>query len=87
MMVIETAFSTREQELARRSLHLSPSALAEELACLAKGRDFPIYITHTKPAEAELIMAEILDFERSSAAATGKALDIRWLLAGQEFEL
>ena len=87
MMVIETAFSNREQELARRSLHLSPMALAEELACLAKGRDFPIYITHTTPADAELIMAEILDFERSSAAATGKALDIRWLLAGQEFEL
>jgi hypothetical protein len=32
-------------------------------------------------------MAEILDFERSSASASGKAHDIRWLLAGQEFEL
>jgi hypothetical protein len=87
MLVIETAFSNREQDLARRSLHLSPIALAEELGCIAEGRDYPIYITHTKPAEAELIMAEILDFERSSASASGKAHDIRWLLAGQEFDL
>ena len=35
MLVIETAFSNRESDLARRSLHLSPQALASELDCIA----------------------------------------------------
>jgi hypothetical protein len=59
MLVIETAFSNREQDLAKRSLHLSPHALADELDCIDKASEFPIFITHTKPAETELIMAEI----------------------------
>lgn len=87
MLVIETAFSNREQELARRSLHLSPMALADELGNLAPERKLPIYITHTKPSETVLIMAEIEQFDRD-ASATGQAgHDIRWLEAGQEFEI
>ena len=82
MLVIETAFSNREQELARRSLHLSPVALAEELAAIQVGQRFPIYITHTKPSETELIMAEIGDFEPTVDVP---AHDIRWLEAGQRF--
>jgi ribonuclease BN (tRNA processing enzyme) len=82
-LVIETAFSNREQDLARRSLHLSPEALAQELDCIAPGKRFPIYITHTKPAETELILSEIRRFDRTSAATH----DIRWMRAGQEFEL
>jgi ribonuclease BN (tRNA processing enzyme) len=82
-LVIETAFSNREQELARRSLHLSPEALAQELDCIAPGKRFPIYITHTKPAETELILSEIRRFDRTHASTH----DIRWMLAGQEFEL
>lgn len=84
-LVIETAFSNREQDLARRSLHLSPQALAEELDCIQKGRRFPIYITHTKPAETELIMTEIQRFDQSQPEDA--AHDIRWLRAGQEFVL
>jgi ribonuclease BN (tRNA processing enzyme) len=56
-LIIETALSDRERDLAVASKHLCPSLLAEELAKL---RGFPeIYITHLKPREAELIMAEI----------------------------
>jgi ribonuclease BN (tRNA processing enzyme) len=82
MLVIETAFSNREQDLARRSLHLSPVALAEELASIQAGKQFPIYITHTKPSETALIMAEIGEFEPTHAAPWK---DIRWLEAGQRF--
>lgn len=87
MLVIETAFSNREQDLARRSLHLSPVALAEELGHLPPERKLPIYITHTKPSETVLIMAEIEQFDRNASAAGQPAHDIRWLEAGQEFDL
>jgi ribonuclease BN (tRNA processing enzyme) len=86
-LVIETAFSNREKDLARRSLHLSPIALAEELDCIEQGRSFPIYITHTKPAETELIMAEIQRFDQTQPFGPGVSHDIRWLRAGEEFDL
>ncbi len=87
MLVIETAFSSRESQLAATSLHLSPDVLASELDCIAQGRQYPIYITHTKPAETELIMSEIGQLERSRAGRAIEVHDIRWLQAGQEFEL
>lgn len=87
MLVIETAFSDREMELARRSLHLSPTALAQELACLRPDRKFPIYITHTKPAETDMIMAEIQQFDQNALRIGRTIHDIRWLQAGQEFVL
>ena len=87
MLVIETAFSNRESDLAKRSLHLSPQALASELDCIAPGTSYPIYITHTKPAETELIMAEIECFEQARPSCDQAAHDIRWLRAGQEFEV
>ncbi len=87
MLVIETAFSNRERELARRSLHLSPTALAAELDTIAKGKNYPIYITHTKPAETELIMAEIQRFDQTQPFGPNVTHDIRWLRIGQEFEI
>lgn len=87
MLVIETAFSNREKDLAQRSLHLSPHVLADELDCIAPGAGYPIYITHTKPAETELIMAEIQCFDQTLANGPHVTHDIRWLRAGQEFEL
>ena len=87
MLVIETAFSNRESGLARRSLHLSPHALASELDCIARGKNYPIYITHTKPAETDLIMAEIQRFDQTGPLGPNVSHDIRWLRAGQEFEL
>ena len=87
MLVIETAFSNKERELAKRSLHLSPMVLAEELDSICRSKIYPIYITHTKPFETELIMAEIQQFDQSSPAGMDVKHDIHWLRAGQEFEL
>ena len=87
MLVIETAFSNREAELARRSLHLSPESLAQELDCIAKGRRYPIYITHTKPAETDMIMSEIQRFDQTQPFGIDVSHDIQWLRAGQEFAL
>ena len=86
-LVIETAFSNREKDLAHRSLHLSPNALAGELHCIDQGKSFPIYITHTKPAETELIMSEIRKLDQTQPRGCNVAHDIRWLHAGQEFDL
>lgn len=87
MLVIETAFSNREKDLAKRSLHLSPMVLADELDLIAKDKRFPIYITHTKPAETEMIMAEIQRFDQTAVTGPNVTHDIRWLRAGQEFLL
>lgn len=56
-LIIETAFSNAEIELAKISKHLCPSILAEELNKLARPAE--IYITHLKPGEGEAIMQEI----------------------------
>ena len=87
MLVIETAFSNRERDLARKSLHLSPDSLADELDCIGHGKTYPIYITHTKPAETQLIMDEIQRFDQTHPTGMHDLRDIRWLRAGQEFEL
>jgi ribonuclease BN (tRNA processing enzyme) len=87
MLVIETAFSNCESKIAKRSLHLYPQSLAAELACIAPGRHYPIYITHTKPAETQRIMTEIQHLEAVGLTGVGTAHDIRWLSAGQVFAL
>ncbi|MBT2324981.1 3',5'-cyclic-nucleotide phosphodiesterase [Variovorax paradoxus] len=81
MLVIETAFSNREQALAQRSLHLSPASLADELAHIAPGKNYPIYITHTKPAETAEIMSQIDTLAADSKVQGTKEWDIRWLEA------
>ena len=58
-LIIETAFSNAERELARLSKHLCPSMLAEELRKL-KGNP-EIYITHLKPGAVDLTMQEIAE--------------------------
>jgi ribonuclease BN (tRNA processing enzyme) len=83
ILVIETAFSNREKELADLSRHLAPQSLAEELDLITPGKTMPIYITHTKPAETATIMEEIRLFDRGHSGVH----DIRWLHAGQEFEI
>jgi ribonuclease BN (tRNA processing enzyme) len=87
LLVIETAFSNRESDLARRALHLSPMSLAEELDNIDKSKSYPIFITHTKPAETDLIMAEIQRFDQTQPFGPNVTHDIRWLRAGTEFEL
>ena len=87
LLIIETAFSDHECDLAKRSAHLAPHALAGELDFIEQGKNYPIYITHTKPAETELIMAEIQRFGQTSRSGRETRHDIRRLQAGQEFEL
>ena len=87
MLVIETAFSNREARLAERSQHLCPQSLAAELDCIAAGRNYPIYLTHVKPDQRELIMREIAHMKRSGPLGSHLANPIAWLQAGQVFEL
>ena len=56
-LIIETAFSNSEKNLAVLSRHLCPSLLAEELVKFKL--DAEIFITHLKPGELELTMQEI----------------------------
>jgi ribonuclease BN (tRNA processing enzyme) len=58
-LIIETAFSNSEKDLAVISKHLCPTMLAEELAKFK--REAEVYITHLKPGELELTMQEIED--------------------------
>lgn len=86
-LVIETAFSDREKELAKISLHLSPQALAKELDFIAPKNRYPIYITHTKPSETALIMEQIHRFDETDQRGTHVRHDVRKLGIGQEFSL
>ena len=56
-LIIETAFSNKERQLAEISRHLCPDTLALELAKLERTAE--IYITHLKPGEIEPTMLEI----------------------------
>ncbi len=56
-LIIECAFSNREERMAVLSKHLCPGMLAGELKKLARHCD--IYITHLKPGQIELTMEEI----------------------------
>jgi ribonuclease BN (tRNA processing enzyme) len=87
VLVIETAFSNRERELAKLSLHLSPQVVVSELTAIAQDKRYPIYITHTKPSETGLIMAEIQAFQNMQPPGLDGARDIQLLRAGQVFEL
>lgn len=58
-LIVECAFSNREERLAELSKHFCPNALAAELMKLE--RDCEIYITHLKPGQIELTMEEIED--------------------------
>ena len=56
-LVIETAFSNAEADLASISKHLCPKSLATELAHLKSNPE--IFITHLKPSEDKTIIQEI----------------------------
>lgn len=75
-LIVETAFSDSERELAILSKHLCPSMLAEEL--LKFRGDAEIHITHLKPGEVELTMRQI--------EADVKDRQVQMLLNNQEFE-
>jgi ribonuclease BN (tRNA processing enzyme) len=76
-LVIETAFSDEERQLARISRHLCPAALGHELAQL--GGSVDVHITHIKPGESEAVMAEIGRLgspHRIAALAAGQAMRV-----------
>lgn len=75
-LIVETAFSDAEKELAVLSKHLCPSMLAEELKKLKLHPE--IFITHLKPGEVELTMREIGERVQGTAP--------RILQNGQTFE-
>jgi ribonuclease BN (tRNA processing enzyme) len=75
-LIIETAFSNAERDLAVRSKHFCPSMLAEELQKLKHNPE--IFITHLKPGEVELTMQEIGECVRGFSP--------RMLQNGQVFE-
>ena len=76
-LVIETAFSDDEAELAHVSQHLCPADLGHELAQLAGSVD--VRITHIKPGEVEAVMHGV------QALSTPHRLSA--LQAGQEMTL
>lgn len=86
-LVIETAFSDREKELARISMHLSPQTLAAELDQIDTRLHFPIYITHTKPSETSLIMMQVQRFDETDIHGGHVRHDVRQLGHGQEFRI
>lgn len=76
VLIIETAFSNKERQLAEVSKHLCPSMLADELAKLERRPE--VWITHLKPGEIELTMEEI--------EAVAGSIRPRMLQNGQQFE-
>ena len=55
-LIIETAFSNKEREIAVASKHLCPDMLARELARMRSRPE--VFITHLKPGEGALTMKE-----------------------------
>lgn len=76
-LVIETAFSDEERQLAYISRHLCPAALGRELAQLPGSVD--VHITHIKPGELEAVMSEVGKLETTHR--------VRALTAGQVMHL
>ena len=56
-LIIETAFSNKERDVAAASKHLCPATLAEELEKMRASPE--VYITHLKPGEGALTMREV----------------------------
>ncbi|HEX6634909.1 MAG TPA: 3',5'-cyclic-nucleotide phosphodiesterase [Usitatibacter sp.] len=56
-LIIETAFSNKERDIATASKHLCPDLLAGELAKMRASPE--VFITHLKPGEGALTMREI----------------------------
>jgi ribonuclease BN (tRNA processing enzyme) len=76
-LVIETAFSDEERQLARISRHLHPGALGEELTQLPTPVD--VHITHIKPGDVDAVMTQV--------HALGSRHRVHALASGQVFAL
>lgn len=58
-LIIETAFSNKERDIAIASKHLCPKMLAEELEKMRVAPE--VFITHLKPGEGALTMKEVTE--------------------------
>ena len=76
-LIIETAFSNKERDIAIASKHLCPAMLAEELEQMRASPE--VFITHLKPGEGALTMKEV-----TQAAGRWRP---RMLENNQEFQL
>ena len=76
-LIIETAFSNKERDIAIASKHLCPDMLAEELGHMRATPE--VFITHLKPGEGALTMKEV-----TQAAGRWRP---RMLENNQEFQL
>jgi len=56
-LIIETAFSNKERDIATASKHLCPETLARELEKMRVAPE--VFITHLKPGEGALTMREV----------------------------
>ena len=56
-LIIETAFSEQQQDIAIASKHLHPGLLAKELGKLKRPAE--IYVTHLKPGDDDVIMSQV----------------------------
>jgi ribonuclease BN (tRNA processing enzyme) len=76
-LIIETAFSDEDSDIAQRSLHLHPQLLATEL--LQLGHVGEVFITHIKPGQEQAVMTAIraqqLPF-RIQALQTGQRMPL-----------
>jgi hypothetical protein len=54
---------------------------------MAPDADYPVLITHTKPAETELIMTEIAHINHVREVQGKRQVRIGWLATGQELHL
>ncbi|MBQ9578208.1 MAG: 3',5'-cyclic-nucleotide phosphodiesterase [Ottowia sp.] len=88
-LFIETAFSNRCAELAQLSLHMTPAMLADCLERLPPDVDvdYPIYVTHLKPSETQLILSELKDLRKSDPTRRIARVRIQRLLPDTVIEL
>lgn len=56
VLIVEAAFANRDEEISRLSRHFCPSLLAADMVKL--NHDPEVYITHNKPGEEDVIIAE-----------------------------
>jgi len=76
-LVIETAFSNEEDQVAKASKHLCPYMLAEELKQMRGSID--VHITHIKPGEEAAVMRQIgalLSPHRIHALGAGQVIEL-----------
>jgi len=77
LLIIETAFANRQQDLADMSKHYCPSTLAQDLSKLKHKSE--VYLTHLKPGEEMAILSE--------ARAAMHQRQLKTLVGGEQFQL